>query len=81
MCQGTTGNPKGEAKCNGPDVACFDSVLCLGVVMTHGMMANAVHAQAIGYGAEEIPVSIGFLPLAHCYGVRVSHTMYHETDP
>ncbi|KIP09103.1 hypothetical protein PHLGIDRAFT_126556 [Phlebiopsis gigantea 11061_1 CR5-6] len=39
-----------------------------GVVMTHGMMANAVHAQAFGHNNDDIPVSICFLPLAHCYG-------------
>lgn len=43
--------------------------------MTHGMMANAVHAQAFGHNDDDIPVSICFLHLAHCYGVRALRTM------
>ncbi len=44
----------------------------IGVVMTHGNLANAVHAQMYGIDITELPVSIAFLPLAHCYGVCVS---------
>jgi len=41
-----------------------------GVVMSHGMVANAVNAQLFGhnYGDGVLPLSLAFLPLAHCYG-------------
>ncbi|KAI0094019.1 acetyl-CoA synthetase-like protein [Irpex rosettiformis] len=39
-----------------------------GVVMTHGMVANSIHSHTFGMEQDDIPISIGFLPLAHCYG-------------
>ncbi|KAI0705828.1 acetyl-CoA synthetase-like protein [Cytidiella melzeri] len=39
-----------------------------GVLMSHGMVATSILAQAYGTETEDMPVSIGFLPLAHCYG-------------
>ncbi|KIP07574.1 hypothetical protein PHLGIDRAFT_89325 [Phlebiopsis gigantea 11061_1 CR5-6] len=39
-----------------------------GVPATHGMISNALYAQAHGYNDTHIPVAISFLPLAHAYG-------------
>lgn len=52
----------------------FLTCLFTGVVMTHGMVANSIHAHTFGMEQDDVPTSIGFLPLAHCYGVRLSST-------
>lgn len=39
-----------------------------GAVLTHGNVANGCNAQLFGLNETTIPVSIGFLPLAHIYG-------------
>ena len=65
---GTTGNPKGK----GTDTSQHaQSQLqhAIGVVLTHGNIANAVYAQMHGMDFTDAPVSQAFLPLAHIYGV------------
>lgn len=41
-----------------------------GALLTHGNLANAVHAQLTGYVPDGDVVAISYLPLAHIYEVR-----------
>ena len=51
-----------------------------GALLTHGNLANAVHAQLCGFTIQDDVCAISYLPLAHIYEVRPLHVFTQENS-